>query len=258
MNPIEIHCKLALEPGSMPCALDQARALVEAARPIQAEELPAVLRCDWFAHDAKQECIGMLAYRGDAALIAHRVAAAESFAALERTGTLEVRFLGQPSAEAFRHWAHLSPSVVEFDSGITGTPGAARYRDRSAAASKRHIEIYTTFAIRAGRVADFRRNAAAVLDIVKQKDPGTARYDWYYDDATGSCVALDTYSDPASMFAHMRNCHDAHEKLLHDSTMLTEFLGELPPEAMAAVAKYQPYVVRFVAGLQPFSAGGLG
>ena len=257
MYPIEIYCKLRLQPDVQPRSLDIIRSIIEAARTIRSGEQSGVLRCDWFVQDAKHEMIGMLAYRDDAALIAHRVAASGLFATLEVLAAFDVRFLGRPAPEALRHWAHLSPSIVAFDSGIRAEPGAMQYRSVGAIVPKPHIEIYTTFAIHAGRVEDFRRDAAAVLEIVRQKDPGTARYDWYYDEASGNCVALDTYDDAASMFAHMRNCHEAHEKLLHESTMVTEFLGELPPEAMAAVAKYHPYVVRFVAGLQSCSAGGL-
>ncbi len=257
MYPIEIYCKLRLQPDAQPRSLDIIRSIIEAARTIRSGEQSGVLRCDWFVQDAKHEMIGMLAYRDDGALIAHRLAASAFFDALESLAVFEVRFLGRPSAEALRHWAHLSPSIVEFDSGIRAAPGATQYRQVGAIVPKPHIEIYTTFAIQAGRIADFRRDAAAVLEIVKERDPGTARYDWYYDDASGSCVALDTYDDAAAMFAHMRNCHEAHEKLLHESTMVTEFLGELPPEAAVAVAKYNPYVVRFIAGLTSYSAGGL-
>ena len=63
-------------------------------------------------------------------------------------------------------------------------------------------------------------------------------------------------NDPASMFSHMRNCHEAHNKLLHHSTMVTEFLGALPMAAMQAVAKYDPYIAPVLVGLRAYSSGG--
>ena len=61
-------------------------------------------------------------------------------------------------------------------------------------------------------------DAAVLLEVAKQKDTGTSRYDWFYDDANLIAVAADTYDDPASMYSHMRNFHEAHNKLLHHST----------------------------------------
>ena len=119
-----------------------------------------------------------------------------------------------------------------------------------------HIEIYTHFALHPGKLDVFKRDAAALLEVVKQKDTGTSRYDWFYDDANLTAVAADTYDDPASMFSHMRNCHEAHNKLLHHSTMVTEFLGTLPLAAMQAVAKYDPYIAPFLVGLRAYSSGG--
>jgi quinol monooxygenase YgiN len=112
------------------------------------------------------------------------------------------------------------------------------------------IEIYTGFAIQPGQLAQFKRLAVELTNVVRAKDLGTTRYDWFYNDAQHVCIAMDTYVDAPAMFAHMKNCHEAHEKLLPLSTMTTEFLGELPSVAMQAVAKYQPYILKFLCGLQ--------
>ena len=91
---------------------------------------------------------------------------------------------------------------------------------------------------------------ADLIPIVSSKDPGTTRYDWFYDDEKLQCVAMDCYKDTPSMFAHMKNAHDVHELLFDHSTMVTEFLGELPEEAKAAVARYNPYIRPLYAGLK--------
>jgi DNA-binding MarR family transcriptional regulator len=74
MDPIEIYCKLRLQPEVQLRALDVIRTIAHAARPIRSGERRGVLLCDWLVKDARQEVLGTLAYRDDAALIAHRVA----------------------------------------------------------------------------------------------------------------------------------------------------------------------------------------
>ena len=70
-----------------------------------------------------------------------------------------------------------------------------------------------------------------------------------FSDWVSTCL-MDCYKDTPSMFAHMKNAHDVHELLFDHSTMVTEFLGELPDEAKAAVARYNPYILPLYAGLR--------
>lgn len=105
------------------------------------------------------------------------------------------------------------------------------------------IEIVTRFSIAAGQEAAFREQAQLLTDLVRARDPGTARYDWFFSGDGRSSVALDTYADTAGMLAHMANAHALHAGLLDIATMQTEFLGDPPADAWAAVAKYDPFVL---------------
>lgn len=253
MATIEIYVKLKLRPESLADFRARATVLVGAAR----ADSTACLRCDWFVNEKRGEAIGMLAFRDAAALVKHRAEARGAWAALESAGEARALFIGAASQAARDAVASLQPRVVTFDSGLEAGSGARRYELHLGTRATPHIEIFTHFAVKEGRMERFRKYAAECLAAVKEKDPGTARYDWFYDAAGRVSIAMDTYDDPASMFAHMKNCHDPHHELLVDSTMITEFLGELPPDAMQAVAKYDPYVARFVVGLRPYSSGSL-
>ncbi len=253
MGCIEIYAKLGATPATLADVLTAAEAFTDAARRGPA----GVLRCDWFAHDGRAEVIGMLAYADAGALRSHLAAAAEAQARLTALARWELAFLGEPPEAARTPFEAFAPIVFRFDSGLDAQSGAARYRRDRGAAPTGHIEIHTRFSIHPGHLDAFRMHAAACLEAVRQRDPGTPRYDWLYDAAGAAGVAMDTYDDAASMFAHMRNCAEPHHHLLEHATMVTEFLGELPPEAAAAVAKYNPYVARFVTGLQAYSAGSL-
>jgi quinol monooxygenase YgiN len=197
----------------------------------------------------------MAVHRDTDALRSHIASAGALYGRLTQQASVALQWIGRPAAAALQALP-LQAMIADFDSGQGATSGADKFSRDINGQPIPHIEIYTHFAVQPGKLAEFKVHARECLDIVVARDPGTARYDWFYDDANLVSLALDTYNDPQSMFAHMKNCHDAHEKLLRVSAMTTEFLGELPPEAMAAISKYNPYVVRFVAGLKPYSSGG--
>lgn len=257
MQPIEIYVKLKFAPAALGRLRDCARAIVAAAK-----REPGCIRCDWFLQAQRHEAIAMLVYRDAAALRAHRLAATPEEGQLRSIGSVAVEFLGQPPAQAQLELQSYSPTVMHFASGLDAQSGAAHFARPEAApgataAATPHIEIYTRFSLRREGLAAFKQGADQLLELVRKGDPATSRYDWFFDDARLACVAMDTYADAPGMFAHMKNCHDAHAKLLEHSVMVTEFLGTLAPEAMQAVAKYDPYIAPFLVGLGPHSAGGI-
>jgi quinol monooxygenase YgiN len=251
MSVPEIMSRWRGQPGQLEILKESAHAIAS-----QARVEPGVLRCDWFAGAAKHEVVSMAVYRDAAALEAHLAAARSHFDELSRLAHGAVQWLGRPDGPAARALAAYSPAVADFDSGIGATSAAACYTRRLSAPTRQHIEIFTHFAVVPGQLAQFRRHASRCLAIVKAKDPGTSRYDWFYDEAQLVAIALDTYDDADAMFAHMRNCHAAHGELIKIATMTTAFLGELSPEAAQAIAKYDPDVLPFFAGLKPYSSGG--
>jgi quinol monooxygenase YgiN len=238
MATIEIHARLTGRTGGFHAVKRIAGAIVVAAR----QPGSGVARCDWYANDAKRECVAMIEHATAATMQAHYAAAGNHYQALllHASGALDI--FGAPDAST---WAALEGYGLRI----------FQYADRLGAPAVRNaavprIEIYTGFAIQPGQLAQFKRLAVELTNVVRAKDLGTTRYDWFYNDAQNACIAMDTYVDAPAMFAHMKNCHDAHEKLLPLSTMTTEFLGELPDVAMQAVAKYQPYILKFLYGLQ--------
>ena len=256
MSPIEFYLKLRLHGPQVPAALDRARGIAAVARGDRA----GALRCDWFLQEPRSELIAMLVLRNLDALESHLQGAQAAYGELVRPGAAELILLGGAGSgvgSALERWLRVAVHAFEFGGGRAAQSAARGFAHEDGAIATPHIEIFTRFAIRSGRNAVFRRSAAALVDIVCAQDPGTPRYDWFYDASGEAGLALDTYADPASMFAHMRNAHDVHEQLLHDATMITEFLGELPPRAREAVAKYDPYVARFVCGIGAHSAGAL-
>jgi quinol monooxygenase YgiN len=240
MAGIAIHARITAAPDR----LGEIRRLAAAIVARAGTSGSGVTRCDWFVSEARHECVAMIEHASNDSLLAHHAttAAGDHYRALltQAGGAMDV--LGTLTDAARNALGGYERREYAYADGLGS---AAAVRGPAAP-----IEIYTGFAIQPGQLALFRRYALELTDVVRAGDPGTARYDWFYDDAHDACIALDTYVDSAAMFTHMKNCHAAHEKLLKLSTMTTEFLGELPPEAMQAVSKYSPYVLRYLCGLR--------
>jgi quinol monooxygenase YgiN len=251
VSNIEIYGKWRLRAGCLTDFIATACRIADATL----QRNPATVRCDWFVNTAGNEAISMAVHRDAAALQSHIASTSALYDRLAQLASVTLQWIGRPTAAALQALP-LPAGIADFDSGQGATSGADKFSGDVSGQPIPHIEIYTHFAVHPGKLAEFKVHARECLDIVIASDPGTARYDWFYDDEHLVSLALDTYNDPQSMFAHMKNCHEAHAKLLQVSTMTTEFLGELPPEAMAAISKYNPYVARFVAGLKPYSSGG--
>ncbi|GLR68764.1 hypothetical protein GCM10010909_34460 [Acidocella aquatica] len=253
MPQIEVYTKFKIHDGRLETFKNTVEQLAALGRNAGA----GLLRYDWFLDDARGECIAMEVHADEAAMDAHNLNAEAGLMRLREFSYRAVEMLVDAAPDA-----DLVPGggtrLFRFAAGLGAGSAAARFSPAGGRGETKHIEIYTRFFINPGSFEAFRADAAALLQAVKDKDTGTVRYDWFYDAGESECLALDTYDDAAAMFAHMANCHDAHERLLANATMVTEFLGALPEEAMAAVSKYDPYILPFFAGLKPYSQGGFG
>ncbi len=253
MPRIEIYTKFKIHDGRLESFKDAVEGLVA----ITKAAGPRVLRYDWFLDDDRLECVAMEVYAGAAAMEAHSELAGENQLALHEYAYRSVEVLNGPMPED-----DLIPGggtkLFRFGQGLGEDSAAAKFSPEPGAGATPHIEIYTRFFINPGSLEAFKTEAAELLRIVRASDPGTSRYDWFYDAEGTQCLVRDTYNDAAAMLAHMKNCHDAHERLLANAIMVTEFLGALPEAAMVAVAKYDPYILPFFAGLKGYSAGGFG
>jgi quinol monooxygenase YgiN len=245
MAQIELHLRLTTDEPGLPELRRIAGLILDAARCADS----GIARCDWFVNEARREYVAMIVHACAEGMELHQRAAAGSYQALLVHATAALDIFGPASAASLATLGGFRLRQFHYADGLSAL-GARPLSDPP-------IEIYTGFAIQAGQLEQFKRLARELTEVVRTRDPGTARYDWFYNDTASLCIAMDTYIDAQAMFAHMSNCHDAHEKLLKISTMTTDFLGELPPQAMLAVARYDPYILKFFGGLQSRSSGGL-
>jgi quinol monooxygenase YgiN len=252
MNHIETYAKFTIHEGKLEEFKTRVKNIINVVR----EKDPGTLRYDWFINEEKMECVAMDAYINENAMYAHQQNAKDYHRAVLGCSDMAVEFLGLPSAEAREAITKFGPRIFEFHSGLGLNSAALKFSPYDSKTTNDHIEIFTRFTIQPGKLDIFKKTAAELLEVVRENDPGTLRYDWFYDDENLECLAMDTYTNTAGMFAHMKNANKKHGELLQYSSVFTEFLGTLSAEAMEAVGKYDPNILPFYRGIKLNSAGG--
>lgn len=228
MPHFEVYLKLRLHPGAREALI----AIID--RSFAALKTPP-LRYDWFLQDEKNEAVAFTAYPQDASLDA----LAETCRELSAISEITMEVLGAPKSAA--PLAPFHPAHFTFGAGLAETS--------TILPPPESIQVYTKFHIHPGEAENFQRIALQLLDIVKEKDAGTPRYDSFYNPDLTECVLMDTYADTNGMYSHMRHCAKVHHELTDRSTMTVEFLGLPPPAAMKGIASFNPYILIFHRGL---------
>ena len=116
------------------------------------------------------------------------------------------------------------------------------------------IEAIIRVKIRPGQLDGFKAQAAEILRLVREKDPGTLRNDWFIDEAALQCEVHELYADEEALIAHGMNIMPAREVLFRDYAYdhrLTVY-GEAPQRFVEMLTKRggQVGVYSFLQGLE--------
>jgi quinol monooxygenase YgiN len=99
------------------------------------------------------------------------------------------------------------------------------------------FQAVAKFRIQPGKLEEFKRLAAESLAIVKEKDTGTLRYDWYLNEAQSDCLVLETYASAEALMAHSRNVGRLVGQMLQISECAVDMLADPTPEVRAALTR---------------------
>ena len=70
------------------------------------------------------------------------------------------------------------------------------------------IQGIARFTFHEGKVEEFKRLSAQVIDIVRAKDNGTLRYEVYFNDDQSECVVYERYRDSRAVIEHATHVGD--------------------------------------------------
>ena len=133
--------------------------------------------------------------------------------------------------QAGRSFRALTPAEVRLAGGTR--------RDHTSLEAGAVSELWgiARFKIHEGKLEEYKRLSAQAMEIVQTKDPGTLRYDVYFNDDQSECVVLERYRDSEAAIAHASNLGDLFEAVLATVTVVHgELLGEPSAELRANLA----------------------
>ena len=78
------------------------------------------------------------------------------------------------------------------------------------------LELSAHLTVRPGCLEGFKRQAAELIRITREKDTQTLRYDWFLSLDGTECEVREAYTGPAGLIEHNRNILEARTTLFKD------------------------------------------
>ena len=79
-----------------------------------------------------------------------------------------------------------------------------------------HLEVSAHLTVRPGCLEGFKRQAAELIRITKEKDTRTLRYDWFLSTDGTTCEVREAYTGPEGLIEHNTHVLEARTKLFKD------------------------------------------
>lgn len=99
------------------------------------------------------------------------------------------------------------------------------------------LQVTVHLTLRPGVTSQFERIAAQALAAARDADPGTIRYDWYFDDTRGACVILEAFESSTAFLAHTRNVGPYLQQLSELAEIEVAVFGDASAEVREAATK---------------------
>lgn len=105
------------------------------------------------------------------------------------------------------------------------------------------IRAIAEYAIPEGKLDEFKRMAAEIIDEVRANEPNTLSYEWFLSKDESKCYVVQRYRDSEAVLAHLANIADLSGRL-HEVAPLTGVMifGSPSDELRQALERVGPKV----------------
>jgi quinol monooxygenase YgiN len=235
----EVAARLKIRDGELDGFKQQAAEVMRLAQDSPAKPF----RYDWFVSDDGTLCEVREAYADADGVLQHQRHVAEAKVKLLHGFVVDhqMSFYGDPSPTLAQAMTVMGITYRQF-SFFQGLNDEARGID----AIKSMFEVVARLKIRDGELDGFKRQAAEVLRVAKEKDAKTLRYDWFLSDDETQCEVREGYLDPDGLLEHSDHVWEARAKLFHEFAYDHDMTiyGE-PSEALTATFEEMGDAVTF-------------
>jgi quinol monooxygenase YgiN len=98
------------------------------------------------------------------------------------------------------------------------------------------IQGVARFKFHEGKVEEFKRLCAQVMDVVRAKDIGTLQYEIYLNDDQSEGIVYERYRNSEAVIEHATNVGDLMEAIFATGSVSSELLGQPSAELTAMTA----------------------
>ena len=104
------------------------------------------------------------------------------------------------------------------------------------------IQLTARVVIHEGKLEEFKALAAQCMRAVRERDPGTLQYNWFFNAAQTECVVRETYKDSEPVLGHIANLGATLGAILAVGDWTFEVFGSPSRELVQAAAGLHPKV----------------
>ena len=99
------------------------------------------------------------------------------------------------------------------------------------------LEVHAHMKVRPGQLEGFKKQAAELVRLTKEKDSRTLRYDWFVGRDGTECEVHEAYVDSEGLMEHNANISEARGELFAHfaGDHFMTFYGEVSPELVELV-----------------------
>lgn len=101
------------------------------------------------------------------------------------------------------------------------------------------FEVRAHLKVRGGQLEGFKRQAAEMMRVTREKDTGTLAYDWFLSNDGTECEVREAYVDTDALIEHALNVRAAREAMFAEFAYghKMTFYGDPSPRLVALVDK---------------------
>lgn len=251
MANLEVIARFKIRPGQLEGFTSQVDEILRLTR----QQDTHTLRCDWFINKDQTACEVHELFPNEQGLIEHKMNTMEETAVLFRDHAFDHHstIYGEVSQDFIRLVTERMgpPTVFSFIQGLEAPASTKR-------GAPGNLELIARLKVRPGQLDAFNLQVREILELVREQDTQTLRYDWFINEDATECEVHELYRNEAGLIEHNQHVVEARDILFRDCAFdhRMSVYGDISPQLSALFDKHAGGVSQFsfVQGLEAAAA----
>jgi quinol monooxygenase YgiN len=114
------------------------------------------------------------------------------------------------------------------------------------------LEVVAHMTVRKGKLDGFKRQAAEIIRLAKEKDTKTLRYDWFLNGDQSECEVHEDYESSDGVVEHVMHIREARDQLFREfaDDHAVSIYGQPSPQLVEMVNAHRGVKVKWFSFLR--------